>query len=66
MFLIMPLPEDARVADSFAGTVFYLFSPFTGSILADVLTVCERKVQIDKSESVPLDPAPGYWKTRHG
>jgi hypothetical protein len=29
--------EDARVADLSAGTVFYLFTPFTGSILALVL-----------------------------
>lgn len=29
--------EDARTADLSSGTVFYLYSPFTGSILADVL-----------------------------
>ncbi len=29
--------EDARAADLSCGTVFYLYSPFTGSILADVL-----------------------------
>jgi hypothetical protein len=29
--------EDATVADLSSGTVFYLYSPFTGSILADVL-----------------------------
>jgi Histone methylation protein DOT1 len=29
--------EDARAADLSGGTVFYLYSPFTGSILADVL-----------------------------
>jgi hypothetical protein len=29
--------EDARAADLCSGTVFYLYSPFTGSILADVL-----------------------------
>jgi hypothetical protein len=29
--------EDARVADLSSGTVFYLYSPFTGSVLADVL-----------------------------
>jgi hypothetical protein len=28
---------DARAADLCSGTVFYLYSPFTGSILADVL-----------------------------
>ncbi len=31
------IPEDARTADLSIGTVFYLYSPFTGSILADVL-----------------------------
>jgi Histone methylation protein DOT1 len=29
--------QDARAADLSSGTVFYLYSPFTGSILADVL-----------------------------
>src|SRR5436190_1323902 len=29
--------EDARAADLSIGTVFYLYSPFSGSILADVL-----------------------------
>jgi hypothetical protein len=29
--------KDARSADLSSGTVFYLYSPFTGSILADVL-----------------------------
>jgi hypothetical protein len=29
--------QDARTADLSRGTVFYLYSPFTGSILADVL-----------------------------
>jgi Histone methylation protein DOT1 len=31
------IPQDARKADLSSGTVFYLYSPFTGSILADVL-----------------------------
>jgi len=35
--------EDARTADLFAGTVFYLYSPFTGSILADVLDRLRRE-----------------------
>ena len=30
-------PEDARMTDLTRGTVFYMFSPFTGSILTDVL-----------------------------
>ena len=29
--------EDARTADLSSGTVFYLYTPFTGSILSDVL-----------------------------
>jgi histone methylation protein DOT1 len=31
------LAEDARMTDLSDGTVFYLFTPFTGSILADVV-----------------------------
>ncbi len=36
---------DAREADLSCGTVFYLYSPFTGSILADVL----RRLQMEGS-----------------
>jgi len=32
------IPQDAREADRSSGTVFYLYSPFNGSILADVLS----------------------------
>jgi hypothetical protein len=35
--------EDARSADLSSGTVFYLYSPFTGSILADVLVRLEQE-----------------------
>jgi Histone methylation protein DOT1 len=35
--------EDARAADLSSGTVFYLYSPFTGSILADVLKRLRRE-----------------------
>lgn len=35
--------EDARVADLSSGTVFYLYSPFTGSILAAVLERLRRE-----------------------
>jgi hypothetical protein len=31
------IPQDARAADLSSGTVFYLYSPFNGSILTDVL-----------------------------
>ena len=32
------IPQDAREADLSRGTVFYLYSPFNGSILTDVLS----------------------------
>jgi hypothetical protein len=32
------IPQDAREADLSGGTVFYLYSPFSGSILTDVLS----------------------------
>jgi hypothetical protein len=32
------IPQDAREADLSCGSVFYLYSPFKGSILADVLS----------------------------
>ncbi len=35
--------EDARTADLSRGTVFYLYSPFTGSILSDVLGKLEKE-----------------------
>jgi len=35
--------EDARAADMSSGTVFYLYSPFTGSILIDVLSRLRRE-----------------------
>jgi Histone methylation protein DOT1 len=35
--------EDARATDLSSGTVFYLYSPFTGSILTDVLTRLRRE-----------------------
>ncbi len=35
--------EDARAADLSSGTVFYLYSPFSGSILADVLDRLQKE-----------------------
>jgi Histone methylation protein DOT1 len=35
--------EDARAADLSDGTVFYLYSPFMGSILTDVLSMLRRE-----------------------
>jgi len=45
------IPQDAREADLSSGTVFYLYSPFKGSILADVLSALRvestrRSIQI--------------------
>ncbi|NYF50820.1 class I SAM-dependent methyltransferase [Tunturiibacter gelidoferens] len=37
------LEEDARVADLSIGTVFYLYSPFVGTILSDVLDRLRRE-----------------------
>jgi hypothetical protein len=35
--------QDAREADLSSGTVFYLYTPFTGSILDDVLGMLRRE-----------------------
>lgn len=37
------LAQDARDADLSRGTIFYLYSPFKGSILADVLNALQRE-----------------------
>jgi Histone methylation protein DOT1 len=37
------LHQDARVADLSSGTVFYLYTPFTGSILSSVLNLLRRE-----------------------
>jgi hypothetical protein len=37
------LAEDARAADMSVGTVFYLYTPFVGSILSDVLKRLRRE-----------------------
>ena len=37
------LPQDAREADLSSGTVFYLYSPFSGSILSHVLNALQRE-----------------------
>lgn len=37
------IQEDARAADLSSGTVFYLYSPFSGSILADVLDRLQKE-----------------------
>jgi hypothetical protein len=37
------IPQDARDADFSRGTVFYLYSPFNGSILTEVMTALRRE-----------------------
>jgi hypothetical protein len=37
------IPQDAREADLSSGTVFYLYSPFNGSILTEVLSMLRRE-----------------------
>jgi hypothetical protein len=37
------IAQDARDADLSRGTMFYLYSPFKGSILADVLSALRRE-----------------------
>jgi hypothetical protein len=37
------IPQDARESDLSSGTVFYLYSPFNGSILTDVLCTLRRE-----------------------
>ena len=37
------IPQDARDADLSTGTVFYLYSPFKGSILTEVLTALQKE-----------------------
>jgi predicted O-methyltransferase YrrM len=43
--------QDARAADLSAGTVFYLYTPFTGSVLSDVL---ERLRQESRSRVIRI------------
>lgn len=40
---VMFLQQDARVADLSSGTVFYLYTPFTGTILRSVLDSLRRE-----------------------
>lgn len=47
---------DARLTDLSIGTVFYLFSPFTGSILADVLHQLSKQSQTRQIRICALGP----------
>jgi hypothetical protein len=48
--------EDARMTDLSSGTVFYMFSPFTGSILADVLCRLREQSKARKIRVCSLGP----------
>ncbi len=48
--------DDARLADISTGTVFYLFSPFTGSILKDVLNRLHRESKSRRIKICSLGP----------
>ena len=51
--------EDARAADLSNGTVFYLYSPFSGSILADVLDKLEKESTSKPIKICALGPCTG-------
>ena len=53
------LAEDARAADLSVGTVFYLYSPFTGSILTDVLSMLRRESERRFIKVCSLGPCTG-------
>jgi Histone methylation protein DOT1 len=48
--------EDARTADLSGGTVFYMFTPFTGSILTDVLHRLHRQSKTRQIKICALGP----------
>lgn len=48
--------EDARIADLSSGTVFYLFSPFRGSILTDVVRQLHKQSQERSIKVCSLGP----------
>lgn len=48
--------EDARKADLSDGTVFYMFTPFTGSILADVVDRLHRQSKTRQIRICTLGP----------
>jgi hypothetical protein len=50
------LAEDARTADLSSGTVFYMFTPFTGSILTDVLHRLHRESKSRRIRICSLGP----------
>jgi hypothetical protein len=50
------LAEDARTADLSSGTVFYMFTPFTGSILTDVVDRLYRQSRTKQIRICSLGP----------
>jgi tRNA/tmRNA/rRNA uracil-C5-methylase (TrmA/RlmC/RlmD family) len=50
------LAEDARTADLSSGAVFYMFTPFTGSILTDVLHRLHRQSKTRQIRICSLGP----------
>jgi hypothetical protein len=48
--------QDARAADLSTGTVFYLYTPFTGAMLADVLALLRREAAAREIRIVTLGP----------
>jgi hypothetical protein len=50
------VPEDARTTDISRGTVFYMFTPFTGSILTDVRDRLYRQSQSKQITICALGP----------
>jgi hypothetical protein len=50
------LAEDARTADLSSGTVFHMFTPFTGSILTDVLHRLHRQSKTRQIKISSLGP----------
>ena len=60
------LQQDAREADLSSGSVFYLYSPFTGTILTDVLERLRREgaarpIRICALGPCTLDMAKEHW-----
>ncbi|MGA3227111.1 MAG: hypothetical protein ABSC65_25315 [Acidobacteriaceae bacterium] len=53
------IPQDAREADLSSGTVFYLYSPFNGSILTDVLSTLRMESTRRPIKVCSLGPCTG-------
>ena len=60
------IPQDAREADLSSGTVFYLYSPFNGSILTDVLNALRMESTRRPIKICSLGPCTRTVGTRPG